>query len=268
MQMVDGKTEETTTLNYEETPYADETYTIVGPPPGSDEFMPMPIDIIHTGHVAQDMMFDNFGGSVTGNNTSLWHLPAGIRYESQETKKNEEELRVEEEHLVEDKIAAAHAAGLEEGKAVGLQQAEEMIRQRTEEMNAKVGTIIKDMAAQVRERLKQIEQESIKLTVAIVDKIIPHAVDINPEYIVPILREALDLAGASIIKKVRVSPPDMEFITVVGLQKNLAEADGSWDFAADDTIRAGCVIETSAGEVEYDLDKAWARTKDNILKVR
>lgn len=258
---------DTTTRDYEETPYADNQYPVVGEPPTEEKFIPMPVDIIDTGAAKTDVMFDDFGGGVTGSGESLWHLPKGVRYVSEDTKKNIQEQRELERRVLEEELNNAKAQSFEEGKAQGLGQAEELIKQRTDEMNARIGTILKDMTAQVRERLMQIEKEAIKLSVSITEKIIPKAVEINPEYIVGILHEALDLAGASVIKKVRVSPEDMEFITVVGLQNSLSEFDGTWDFAPDETIRAGCVIETSAGEVEYDLDKAWARIKENILKV-
>lgn len=258
---------DTTTRDYHETPYADEQYPIVGEPPAEERFIPMPIDIIKTGAPQTDVMFNDFGGGIQGTNDALWHLPQGVRYISEESKKSEVEQKEIERLALEEEIRIAREQSFEEGKAQGLAQAEEMIKQRTEEMNARIGTIIKDMASQIRERLTQVEKDAVKLSINITEKLIPKAVEINPEYIVSILQEALDLAGASIIKKVRVSPEDMEFINVVGLQNNLAEFDGSWDFAPDETIRAGCIVETSAGEVEYDLDKAWTRIKDGILKV-
>lgn len=260
-------TDQQTTLNYQETPYQDEKYQIVGTPPSDDGFIPMAVGVINTNAAKTDHMFSDFGGSAAAGNESLWHLPQGVRYESEDNRKNAQELKELEQQQIEDQIAAAKAAGYEQGKKDGIAQAEELLKQRTEEMNTKVGTIIQDLVKQIREHLIQIEQDAAKLAMNIVEKIIPEAVEINPEYIIPILREALDLAGPSIIKKVRVSPADMEFINVVGLQKDLEQFDGTWEFVADDTIRGGCVVETSAGDVEYDLGKAWERMKENILKV-
>jgi flagellar biosynthesis/type III secretory pathway protein FliH len=47
----------------------------------------------------------------------------------------------------------------------------------------------------------------------------------------------------------------------------MKEYDGSWSFVQDETIRAGCVVETSSGEVDFRLDQAWERIKDNVVKV-
>ena len=33
------------------------------------------------------------------------------------------------------------------------------------------------------------------------------------------------------------------------------EFDGSWNFEADETIKAGCVLESSAGLIDLQIDK-------------
>jgi flagellar biosynthesis/type III secretory pathway protein FliH len=118
----------------------------------------------------------------------------------------------------------------------------------------------------MNQELQALEASAVKLAVEIGEKIVGHAVEINPEYITNIVRQALGKAGGAAIKTVRVSPQDLEFIQVVGVAKQLKEFDGTWAFEADDTIRAGCVVSTSAGEVDFQIDKAWERMRDAVLK--
>ena len=112
-----------------------------------------------------------------------------------------------------------------------------------------------------------IERHAVELAVDMARNIIEGAVEINPEYIIPIIREAIQMAGGATIERVRVSPEDMEFIEVIGVAKRLKEHDGSWNFEADPEIKSGCVVDTSAGQVDYQLDQAWARARDEVLKL-
>ena len=81
------------------------------------------------------------------------------------------------------------------------------------------------------------------------------------------MREALKYAGTASIKKVKVSAQDLEFIEVMGLSKKLKEFDGSWAFEADENLKSGCVIETSAGEVDFNLEKSWERIAESVVRI-
>lgn len=267
MESVTVEIEKTTTLNYHESPYEDSRYEVVGEPPGEEVFLPLEIQVIDDRVVKADPMFHDFGGATPDNTAAIWHMPTGehsIKFgDKKDDKEREEELR--QQFAAE--LETARTEAFEAGRQAGLQEAQASIEQNNQQVNARVGGIIKDIVSQVNEKVREIERESIQFVVNLTDKIIPHAVEINPEYILPILQEALGLAETAVIKRVRVSPADLEFINVVGLYKSIKEFDATWEFSADETIRAGCVIETSAGEVVYDLDKAWQRVKQNVAKV-
>ena len=119
----------------------------------------------------------------------------------------------------------------------------------------------------MNEAARKVESEAVKFSVEIAEKLVGHAVEINPEYILPIIREALSKAGTANINRVRVSPEDFEFIEVVGVRKVIQEKEGSWDFEADETIRSGCVIDTSAGEIDFRLDEAFKRIADSVVRI-
>lgn len=259
--------EKKSSVNYKGTPYEDASYSIIGEAPADEVFLPMSLSVIPRAQSTSDAMFRDYGGIDTEAQTSRWHLPEGIKHIAKETvenQQNEEERKVEEQrqHLEE-----IRAAAYEEGRQAALVEAQAQFEQHNQQINARMTELLRDMTKQLQERLALLERRSIQLSLDIAEKLVPQAVEINPEYIARILREALGFVGSSIIKQIRVSAEDKEFIDVVGLHKSIKEFDGTWEFVADETIRAGCVIETTAGEIEYDLTKGWQRIHDNVMKV-
>jgi flagellar biosynthesis/type III secretory pathway protein FliH len=135
-------------------------------------------------------------------------------------------------------------------------------------LEERYGEVLRDIGNQLNESLEGIEQQAVSLAVAISEKLVGTIVDVNPEYILEIVREALKLTGGSSIKTVRVSPQDLEFFNMVKLSKEFKQYDGSWSFQADDTVKAGCIVESSSGQVDYDISRAWQRIADQVVKVK
>jgi len=177
--------------------------------------------------------------------------------------------KFEEELLA---VQAEHERHLEEIK-VALQQ--ELSAQYAAESEDKVKaveeryrTIIDDMSGQIRQEVEAVERRAVEFAIQVARKLVGTIVEINPEYILQVIQEAVKLTGGATIKAIRVSPQDLEFIKMLSPERQFKEFDGSWSFQSDDTIRAGCVLETSSGEVEFDLDKTWERIKESVTKVR
>lgn len=254
-------------FSYKETQYSDDTWEIVGEEHHSDEFMPMAMEIVPRESKLVDPMFADYGGLSKVRTGKRWHLPEGVGPQDVGVQRRAGAEEIEElKKMFEQRLEHATQEALEEGRQLGLQEAEELAKKKISEVEARVSQTLKDMAAQLREHLQRTEKSAVELAVNISRKIIDGAVDINPEYIIPIVRETLNLAGGATVKKVRVSPQDMEFIQVVGVAKQLKEYDGSWQFESDSTIKAGCVVETSAGEIDYQLDVAWERVREKVIK--
>lgn len=175
-----------------------------------------------------------------------------------------------EEELVA--LQTEHERHLEEMKAA-LQQ--ELSAQYAAESEDKVKaveeryrTVIDDMSGQIRQEVEAVERRAVEFAIQVARKLVGTIVEINPEYILQVIQEAVKLTGGATIKAIRVSPQDLEFIKMLSPERQFKEFDGSWSFQPDDTIRAGCVVETSSGEVEFDLDKTWERIKESVTKVR
>jgi flagellar assembly protein FliH len=213
-----------------------------------------------------DPMFFDFGG-MKAEGSSMWHLPETVQYLSPEKKQHVEDLKAQEEERINSEIAQAKEQAFQDGLLQGQEQAKQEFNDKLQAIQTQMTQVLNDLQAQLSEQVVQIEKSAVELSITLAEKIIHHAVEINPEYIVPIIEEALGLCGGAIIKKVRVSPEDLEFISIVGLSNSFKQQDGTWEFVADETIKAGCVVETSAGEVEYDINKAWERTKASVTAV-
>jgi len=140
--------------------------------------------------------------------------------------------------------------------------------ERMKAVEERYRTIIDDMGGQIRQEVEGVERRAVEFAIQVARKLVGTIVEINPEYILQVIQDAVKLTGGATIKAIRVSPQDLEFIKMLSPEKQFKEFDGSWSFQSDDTIRAGCVVETSSGEVEFDLDKAWERIKESVTKVR
>ena len=175
-------------------------------------------------------------------------------------------------HLERTELEEEHARQLEELRVQVAEEArlenERQSEERLKAIEERYATLIEDMNTQIQEGIEGVERRAVEFAVQIAKKLVGAIVEVNPEYILGIIKEATKLTGGATIKTIRVSPQDLEFVKMLSPEKQFKEFDGSWSFQADETIHAGCVLETSSGEVELDLDKAWERIKDSVVKVR
>ena len=248
---------------FQETPYADSSWEIVGPPPGNGTFEAMQLENLNTTTRVVDPMFADFGGRGTEGKAVRWHLPEN-QTGSQRPAPRPDEPKVvgvpeaEVVRRIAEATAAARSAGLAEGRAE--------VAETNSKATERLTTWCKDLESQLLANSATLEAAALQIAVEISHKILFATAEVNPEYIVPIIREGLRLTQGARIHKVRVSPQDLEFVELEGVAKKLSEFDGSWSFVADETVKAGCIVETSAGEVDLDLEAAWQRVAQQVLR--
>ncbi|MBX7139132.1 MAG: flagellar assembly protein FliH [Oligoflexia bacterium] len=265
-----GFTAETSGPNqtdYRPTEYADASWEIVGAVSDVQTFEPLPIEVIPEERLKVDPMFRDYGG-IPDQKLQRWHLPEHLALE-QNRKHEEVELDPElaPQTMTKRELDQLLQAERERGRAEAGAEAEQILNQKLSEIKEGFINVLQDLNRQITEHAHQTEVEAVNLALAISKRIINQAVEINPEYIRPIIDEALELGGGSAVKKVRVSPPDLEFINYAGIAEQLKSAESHWQFEADPTIKSGCVLETVAGEVDFQLDQTWERVKEHIVKV-
>ncbi len=153
---------------------------------------------------------------------------------------------------------------MEEGRNSARTEAEENLKA----LEARLSTTLDDMRVQISESLTTTEQKAAELALLIARKLIGSVVESSSDYILPIVKEAIALSGSAQIKHIRVSTRDYEFLQNIKPAALGAESDAAWSFEADDSIHIGCVVVTTGGEVDLNLEQAWERIRAQILVTR
>lgn len=253
--------------DYQETPYSDSAWELIDELDENPQFVPLQIDIISSDEIQSDPMFADYGGHVTNEQKVFAHsLSAGI----EEEQSVESQLREELELLkasTEARIEEARNEALEQGKVQGREEALQEQSAEQTKTNESIEIVLKDLIQQLQRTVHEFEGHAVQFSLAVAKKLIGQAVEINPEYIVEIVHEALSKAGSALVQRVRVSPEDYEFIELFGVRNILDNSDESWNFESDETIRSGCIVDTSAGEIDYQLEEAWQRIAEQVVKV-
>jgi flagellar assembly protein FliH len=253
--------------SYNPTPYEDSSYEIVGEPPKKAEFLPMPLEVISNFDVATDPMFADYGGLYEGKTGQRWHLPEHLAYAIEQAEE-EERNREPTVEITATELAERLHRMREEGYQEGFQEASQKAVEERHNHARQITELLRDVGFQVREELARLEISCLGLALDIANRLLRSSVEFDPEYLIPIIQEAFRLAASSQIFTVRVSPQDLEFIRVCGVRDFLGKEDESWDFIGDETIRSGCVIETSAGQIDMQLDSAFDRIKEELIRIK
>jgi flagellar assembly protein FliH len=257
--------------SYAPTPYADSSWEIVGEALETKDFIPMGIELLPRTYSFVDPMFADYGGDPAKGHEQRWHLPdeVAVTYQQQVQQGIQQPVQeqVQRTGLSDEEVEAIRQQAFMEGQQAGLEAAVSANAEKMELAESRMLQLMEDLNTQIRQQGRQVERRAVELAMKVALKIVHQTVSINPEYIVPIIQEALGLVGTSSIRAVRVSSQDLEFIRLMGIEKSIKEFDGSWEFVADETVKTGCIVDTSAGEIDFQLGPAWERIKDKVVKV-
>ncbi|MCB9030580.1 MAG: hypothetical protein H6619_05970 [Deltaproteobacteria bacterium] len=254
-------------LRNKKSPFELESWEVIGELRENHTFEASGFEVVSREEVQSDDLYDDFGGRHKSEKGVLWHAPQGKKPRTLMDKKELEAIDGKRISMREEELKALIEEAEKRGKQDAFVEAKEGFVMQLANMNDSLAKMIEGLVKQNEMALQELERKAVDLSVHIAKKLIDGAVEINPEYIVQIIREALQLTGSAIIKSVRVSPQDMEFIDVIGIAKQLKEYDGSWNFVSDENVSSGCVVETTAGQIDFQLDKAWERIANSVVEV-
>lgn len=270
--------------SYVESPFSEANWEVVGPEGNKAVFMPQRFEVLKSDFVKLDPMFADYGGGAKGEEREQFreHQPKLGRDSSNEamidsTKANAEDQSVHGAtevdaipsiSVTEDALQELLLKAREEERVKVTQELEQLFKEQLAAGEMKLQETLNDLSTQLNNEIARVEQSSIDLVLNIADKIVGASIEVNPEYILPIVKEAIALTGAATIRRILVGKDDFEFLTVLGFDRQFKGNGAGWNFELDDSIRMGCIVETSAGEVDYELDQAWERVKDSLLKAR
>jgi flagellar biosynthesis/type III secretory pathway protein FliH len=247
-------------------------WEVVSDAPPSEAFTAMAVEALQEGvRPKDDPLFERYddllreevGPSLAaGNDDEETHGQTERALEQIEVRHREELEALKAEFAAE--LEQTRIAAVELGRGEAREECDARLRMLSERYNS----VIEDMNSQIRESVESVERRAVDFALQVSKKLIGTAVEINPEYVLEVIKEAIKLTGGANIKSIRVSPQDMEFLKMLSPERQFKEFDGSWSFQTDDSIRAGCVVETTAGQVDCDLEKAWDRIREHVVKVR
>lgn len=255
-------------LEFQQTPYHDASWPIVGEVDLNPDFTPMKVAVLPSTFSA-DPMFGSYGGVTPSGVSHRWHLPEGIAYKAPEKERTQSDSEVPDDTVTlnKDQLAKMLAEAEEKGREAAIADAVEAQQGKMAELEGRLQQMLDELVGQLNQHILGIERAAVKLSIELAHKLIGQGVEVNPEYIVDVVKEALKHLGGASIKGIRVSPADYEFINVVGVFKKLKEVNGSWEFSPDEEVKSGCVVDTSSGEIDFQIDAAWERIKEKVIKV-
>ncbi|MGI6036923.1 MAG: FliH/SctL family protein [Limnochordia bacterium] len=155
----------------------------------------------------------------------------------------------------------AYQQGFEQGRIEARAAFEEELNQRL----AKLDGILQE-AVQVRRRaMEMAEEDLLKLSLAIAEKIIRREVDKEPPVINEIVGQALQLLGGA--EKIFIYVNDRDLTFLEGDKEELASGHRSFVFAVDNSISpGGCIIETDIGRIDARLETRLERVSKELLE--
>lgn len=259
---------------YKPTEYEDASWEVVGDRFDAESFTPLEIPMLPSTEAFVDPMFADYGGVVKSESAERWHLPEGVTFKPRKEAASKKESVGESPSLegkvvmTEEELDVLKQQSFQEGQLAGLEQAVEQNSTKLNQAEEGIRQILVDIRTQLTERIAEIERDAGMLSIQIAEKLLENAVEINPEYVVSIVHEAIEASGSAAIQAIRISPGDLEFIRLVGADRSFRSAEDNWDFVPDPSIQAGCVIETSAGEVDFDLHRSFERIKNKLMGLK
>jgi flagellar assembly protein FliH len=152
-------------------------------------------------------------------------------------------------NLAEQKEQQAWHTGNQAGKAEGQAAFEQQLTKQREE----VANALRDFSTARETYFRRVEQELVRLTLAIARKILHREAQVDPLLLTGILRVALDKIGADTNTRLRAHPSDIdvwrEYFEHAQEQFPIPEMIG------DPEIQAGrCILETELGTTEIGLE--------------
>ena len=155
-------------------------------------------------------------------------------------------------------------AGYAEGVAKGRDQAQAEVRQQMQdflftqgrEAAGKLGQLFASAQAQLQEAEQAMAQGVLELSCEMARQVLRQELSINPNVLMPVLREALGmLAVDSKSAVVRMNPVDLD---ALGEQIHADFAGMDLSLRADITVlQGGCQVESSGMVVDGTLGKRW-----------
>ncbi|MBI5708566.1 MAG: hypothetical protein HZC36_16395 [Armatimonadetes bacterium] len=166
---------------------------------------------------------------------------------------------------VEEGRQKGYDEGFLEGQATGYRDVAERCRMHIESF----GNALKESSNQVERAMEEwyerSEQKLSELAVVIASQVVRQELDIRPEAVLPIVREALREIALADKVRIRINPFQAEVVREHELELlSLAPTVERLEITSDPSIEGGCVIESDAGAIDARLRTKFELTMSAI----
>lgn len=153
--------------------------------------------------------------------------------------------------------AEGHAAGYEEGLALGRAEAAEEL-----EHLRRLATTFGDA---VNEADAAITNDVLELALHLARGMVRTAFDVRPDFIIPVVREAIDYLPNLQQPALLILHPEDALIVKSGIGHELDK--NGWRIVEDDTIaRGGCRVDTASNQIDAQIAARWQRLTQALGK--
>jgi flagellar assembly protein FliH len=158
--------------------------------------------------------------------------------------------------------AQARSQGHAEGRAEGLMAAHHEVESVVEALRQ----ALDDVAQTRAELIAALEQDAVALAFQLAEHILASAIDVKPELVIDVARNALRRVTDRRRVILVVNPADLELVgdSVTSLQAELGGIEHC-DVQSDRRIaRGGAVLRTDAGEIDVTIDSQLERAREIV----
>lgn len=177
----------------------------------------------------------------------------------------QEEARLQEEHsqaLLQEGYAKGFADGQAEGRAQALGEAQQQVRvfldNQGQETARQLATLVESAHAQLDAAQQVAARGMLELACELARQVLRHEISVNPNVLLPVIREALvPLIADSKSAVIKLHPLDMDMLQDV---LRVEYPNLPLTLLADDSIsRGGCLVQSAGTQIDGTLEKRWAR---------
>ncbi len=171
----------------------------------------------------------------------------------------EEEVAAVFQGAKDEGYAAGYQEGLTTGYTEGRNTAETEVKTEVERIQALLSQLDRDLRAVDQQMADQL----LELAIALTRKMVTQTLKLKPEFIVPIVQEAIrNLPGVMQHPRLHLHPEDAKLVSA-HLSEQIAQEH--WSIREDERMtRGGCRIEVNGCEINGDTEVRWQRALSAI----
>ena len=146
------------------------------------------------------------------------------------------------------------AAGYQEGLEAGYQE----VKNQTAEFLASLDSIISAAVQKRSAALSRLEEDFLKLSLYIAEKLIKREIESDPAWLVPTIRSGLEQLANHDYVTIRVSPETYQTLHNASAYADVFSGRIRWE--SDSALGVNdCIIETEFGAIDASLDSRFAK---------